>query len=118
MLVEIKDVRQIPNEGFRRWFRDREFDLIVWYEDNAVSGFQLCYDKTGLERALTWHKEDGYSHNKIDDGENPFSNKMAPILVADGVFKKAEVAKSFKQHAAQIEEDLVESIYTRIMDYS
>ena len=27
MLVEMKDVRQIPNDGFRRWFTDEEFDL-------------------------------------------------------------------------------------------
>ena len=42
MLTEIKGTRQIPGEGRRRWFRDDELDLIVWYEENgAIAGFQL-----------------------------------------------------------------------------
>lgn len=49
MLVELKDVRQIPNDGFRRWFTDEDFDLIVWYEDDKITGFQLCYDKKEME---------------------------------------------------------------------
>jgi len=31
MLSEIEHTRQIPNEGYRRWFTDESFDLIVWY---------------------------------------------------------------------------------------
>ena len=64
MLAEIQGSRQIPGEGFRRWFTDEYFDLIAWYETPAakdarpgamkeLKGFQLCYDKTGRERALT-----------------------------------------------------------------
>ncbi len=42
MIVEKKDARQIENEGFRRWFTDDFFDLIVWYENKEITGFQLC----------------------------------------------------------------------------
>ena len=54
MLNEIANLRQISEEGHRRWFTDSYFDLIVWYErDGAtLAGFQLCYDKEGEERAL------------------------------------------------------------------
>jgi hypothetical protein len=52
MLAEIRDVRQIPGEGFRRWFSDGDFDLIVWYAGGEIAGFQLCYDKGRRERAL------------------------------------------------------------------
>ena len=46
MLSEIKNARQVPGEGKRRWFRDDDFDLIIWYDDSdTVFGFQLCYDK-------------------------------------------------------------------------
>jgi hypothetical protein len=70
MLVEIRNTRQIEGEGFRRWFTDEFFDLIVWYDEKrTLVGFQLCYDKEGRERALTWTREHGFQHNRIDDGE-------------------------------------------------
>ncbi|MFW5812247.1 MAG: hypothetical protein ACOCWS_04610, partial [Alkalispirochaetaceae bacterium] len=67
MLSEIKPVRQVPGEGFRRWFTDEEMDLIVWYDgedQEQIEGFQLCYDKEVLERALTWRPEAGFTHHK------------------------------------------------------
>ena len=73
MIHEVKRTRQVPGEGFRRWFTDSDFDLIVWYEgqdeDGPIAGFQLCYDKQGAERALTWRRATGFSHEKVDDGE-------------------------------------------------
>ena len=61
MLAEIEDARQIAGEGTRRWFRDDNLDLIVWYDDSSeISGFQLCYDKYDRERAITWKRGDSY----------------------------------------------------------
>ena len=118
MLVEIKDVRQIPKDGFRRWFTDKEFDLIIWYEDDDITGFQLCYDKKEEERALTWHKENRYVHNSIDNGESPYSNKMTPILVSDGIFNKSEIAELFREHAMKMEYGLVDFVYNKLLHYS
>ncbi len=119
MLVEIKDVRQIPNDGFRRWFTDEEFDLIIWYEENKITGFQLCYGiKEDNERALTWLKENYYIHNKIDDGESPYTNKMTPILVSDGIFNKSEIAEKFRKNAMKMEYGLVDFVYKKLLDYS
>jgi hypothetical protein len=103
MLVEKKDVRQIPGEGERRWFADNYFDLIVWYEEGQVIGFQLCYDKGGLERALTWHRPHRYLHNRIDAGEAPFAYKMSPVLVQDGVFDRERIAEKFRRASARME---------------
>ena len=36
MLSELKETRQIEEEGFRRWFRDQDFDLILWYESEEA----------------------------------------------------------------------------------
>ena len=70
MLSEIRNARQVEGEGFRRWFTDDYFDLIVWYgNDRRLIGFQLCYDKQERERALTWTLEHGFQHNRIDSGE-------------------------------------------------
>ena len=118
MLVEEKEVRQIQNEGFRRWFTDENFDLIIWYENDEIIGFQLCYDKKNEERALTWHKENRYMHNKIDNGESPYSNKMTPILVSDGIFNKSEVAEKFRENAMKMEYGLVSFVYKKLLEYS
>ena len=109
MLEEKTGVRQIEGEGFRRWFSDSYFDLIVWYLDESqaeIVGFQLCYDKPGSERAVTWRKNEGFSHNRIDDGERPFSSKMSPVLVADGVFDRDGILERFAEAAHNIDPDL------------
>lgn len=63
MLTEILDVRQIPNEPRRRWFRGDDLDLIVWCDDAGVpTGFQPCSDKLLSEHALTWTPELGFLH--------------------------------------------------------
>lgn len=113
MLREIKDVRQIPEEGFRRWFRDDEFDLIVFYPtmgSEEIIAFQLCYRKDGQERVLTWRRRGGHSHNRIDDGEVTYHSKMTPILVADGVFQKEEVLDRFRAAANHLDKRLIHFI--------
>ena len=103
MLSEIPEVRQIPGEGTRRWFADGEFDLIVWYRDGEILGFQLCYDRLGRPRAFTWTATDGRAHHAIDDGEDtPSGGKASPILVADGVFDAARVRPRFAAAAEKL----------------
>jgi hypothetical protein len=76
MLVEIEGVRQIPEEGPRRWFVDENIDLIIWYrpEGNSVTGFQICFDKKSVQRCLTWQRgEKGLPSTLSSDG--PYSMK-------------------------------------------
>src|SRR5438105_15406914 len=80
----------------RRWFFDEYFDLIVWYDwDLTIRGFQLCYDKPGHERALTWTMERGFRHDEVDSGdEDPRANR-APILTAATSFPAEMVRREF-----------------------
>lgn len=120
MLEERSGVRQVEGEGYRRWFSDRYFDLIVWYTDEAqeeIVGFQLCYDKPGRERAVTWRKDEGFSHNLIDDGERPFSSKMSPLLVEDGIFDRDGILENFKEAAGNIDPDLEAFIHIVLTEY-
>jgi hypothetical protein len=83
MLHQIKDVGQIKGEPHCRWFTDEHFALVIWDE---IVGFQLCYDKSRSERAITWKAGSGFSHNAVDGGEDRAARyKGSPILVADGV---------------------------------
>jgi hypothetical protein len=121
MLVERTGVLQKPGDGFRRWFTDSYFDLIIWYTDAAekeITGFQLCYDKGYKERALTWRKNQGYAHDKIDDGEgNLATNKMSPILVQDGVFAHIEIRDKFLDAAVGLPSDLRELVRSKLEEY-
>jgi hypothetical protein len=121
MLVELPNARQFKNESYRRWFSDNYFDLIVWYDINktTIVGFQLCYDKFGIERAITWHKDKGFSHNRIDDGEAHFEHaKMSPILVSDGVFSKEAIGNKFKELSNGIDPKVVKLVYEKIKEYA
>lgn len=118
MLSEVQNARQVAGEGFRRWFTDRDMDLIVWYEDDgSFSGFQLCYDKERRERALSWRARGGFLHEKVDDGEGWIGPKMTPVLVPDGAFDKAAVAASFRQKAEGIDAGIVSFVDGKIGSY-
>ena len=118
MLAEVQNARQIPGEGMRRWFRDEEMDLIVWYDGSGgLEGFQLCYDKLSSERALTWRKNGAYQHNAIDDGDISGGHNMSPVLVADGVFEKSRIAQVFDERSANIDPALSNLIREKLEGY-
>lgn len=119
MLRELKEAQQVSGEPFRRWFCDDTFDLILWYSnDRSILGFQLCYREDGDERALTWLKGKGFSHNRVDDGEGrPARHKMTPILVADGTFDGDHVIDLFRQASAQMDQDVAAFVLDTIADY-
>ncbi|MDR3378556.1 MAG: hypothetical protein P4M10_07715 [Verrucomicrobiae bacterium] len=103
-MLEEQTCRQIPDEPPRRWFADDYFDLIVWGgSDQGVTGFQLCYDKPGRERALTWLAAGGFSHAAVDDGESAASANCTPVLVADGCFPAEEVSREFLKRSGGME---------------
>jgi len=123
VLVEHRNVRQIRGEGYRRWFSDDYFDLIVWFDrigggQSTISGFQLCYDRSGYERALTWTRADGFSHEQVDSGENhPGGMKSTPILVADGLFDSAGVASRFRQVSKGIDPEIAGLVMDKLAEY-
>ena len=120
MLSEVRNTRQIENEGRRRWFTNSYFDLIVWYERDAaaIAGFQLCYDKEREERALTWRRGEGYDHKRIDDGEVSGRMKMTPVLVPDGIFDYKAVAERFRRESETIDPEVRELVYRKLTDYA
>lgn len=118
MLYEVDGVKQYENEPRRRWFVDSHFDLVVWFKDEGIAGFQLCYDKTDNQHALTWYEGMGYMHNRIDDGENkPGRFKAVPILVPNGHFNSNAVAKDFEKESAELEYAIASFVYNKIRQY-
>ena len=120
MLEEIPNPRQYPDEPKRRWFRSATFDLYVWISDGGdITGFQLCYKTGPVERALTWKEESGFFHAAVDDGEgDPGHFKGVPILVADGVFPRDEVAERFVAECMEIDPAVARFVGDKIRDYT
>jgi hypothetical protein len=118
MLREIRDVKQASREPRRRWFSDANFDLILWVDpEDQIIGFQLCYDKESRQKALTWLKEKGYQHNRIDDGDNPGKMKASPVLEPNGHFDSEGIARRFLENKGDVPEKIADCVYDRIMNF-
>lgn len=118
MLREMKWVSQIEGEPQRRWFADHELDLIIWQDDSHIVGFELCYDKTDQERALSWQSTDGFRHSWVDSGEiHPGRPKPAPLLVPCVHFDVRQVARKFLDKSRSLERDVAEFIYDKLLEY-
>ncbi|MBT8489758.1 MAG: hypothetical protein KJN62_01790, partial [Deltaproteobacteria bacterium] len=80
--------------------------------------FQLSYDRSYNQRALTWHTESGFTHDHIDDGEGkPGKMKATPILLPDSHFNYKEIGGRFKKHGSHIEGRISTFVYKKIMQY-
>jgi hypothetical protein len=93
-------------EQHRRWFSNDDFDLFVWFNDRgAISWFELCYDRSAVERALTWTPTRGYEHWRVSTGDAAgMEYDMTPILVPDGTeFSKDRVIAAFVQAVSTLE---------------
>jgi hypothetical protein len=103
MLIEMRDVRQVPGDRFRRWFADETLELVIWYEpQGSIHGFQVCYDPQGTPRALTWTEEKGFSHAKVDGGEESVFSNRTPILCAGGKYDTALLRNAFLASAGNL----------------
>ena len=121
MLFENQNVSQREDGIFRRWFEDEFFELIVWYDKDKrqrIKGFQLCYDRFGDERALTWLRETGFNHEKIDDTRGALSRPSTPILVPDGIFQSDVILKRFKENSKEIDKKIAAFVKRKIKEYA
>ncbi len=103
MLRELKDVLK-EGEPHRRIFEDSVFDLFVWYDSSLcreIIGFQLTYGTRSCEKAFTWFKDRGFTHEKVDDPSSAGGSKMTPILIADASSPMDGIITLFKKSAAE-----------------
>ena len=122
MLREIIGVRRNEGEDTRRWFTDKEWDLYVWYgAGGEITGFQLCYDKSGREKAFTWLSKRGYSHTKVNFDREVYpyggSSMRSAVLVKDGLFDRKAVLARFRAVSGGIDREVVRFV-SRMIDES
>jgi hypothetical protein len=116
-MQEFRKIRQ-DRSGFKRYFYDDTLDLYVWYDcqGGKITGFQLVYDKKTVPRALTWIKDKGFRHNKIEGDDSSYFIQT-PILVADGIFNTKKVAELFLEHGKGIDEDISSLVLATVQQY-
>ena len=116
MLREIETVNDRESGYRKRWFNAPSMDLILWYgPEGNLSRFQLCYDKHIRERALSWNESSGFSHSKVDNGENTSGrHKEAPILGPDGSIDAPKVMHSFRELSSTVDEAVVEFVCAKL----
>ena len=118
-MIEIRDVRQVPNDYFRRWFSDDHFDLIVWYKpDDAIQGFELSYDKTGHEKAIRWLDDKGISHFSVDTGEqSPVVNRTPMLTTTEGRSEMERVLASFQASEEGLPGEVSALVQKKLREY-
>ena len=104
MLIEVKNVRQIPEEGLRRWFMNKDMDLILWYDNDKIIGFQISYDKTSVQRTVTW--------KSADEG------KTSSSLTCDGPYNKNRVIRLLEKNGESLDKDLINFILHQLRNKS
>jgi len=108
----------VAHDRHRRWMGDDYFDLIIWYEhDGSVHGFQLCYDKFGRERSLTWTPTQGVRHDRIDTGEQWPTVNCSPVLVPDNDFPAEAIRRQFLSRSTQVAEPIRNLVLTKIGEF-
>lgn len=104
MLKEIFLTQVRTNEGYKRWFQDDYFDLFVWQDfyNGEIISFQLCYDRAGRERVISWHHQRGFEHYRVDDGEQTPYKNMTPVFINESIFPYHEVLQNFIDNSDHI----------------
>ena len=116
MLVEFKNVRQEPGKGSRRWFEGNHYELVVWYQPDAVTidGFQIIYHHEQKERALTWRAGEGFQHGRVDDGTGSPLKNLTPIVLPNGSVPWTEVLREFDENGSALEAGLRDFVRARL----
>jgi hypothetical protein len=120
-LSENRSVRQRPEEGFRRWFLNEFFDIIVWYESSKgePTGFQLCYNRNIDERAFTWQRGKQSSHYVSSGSDEPRVPSIATaILHGDAGPVPEDVLSRLEADQGELDADLLDAILTRARDFN
>ena len=115
MLYEIKNARE-SDGGLRfRCFSDDFFDLFLWIDGAEIVQFQLVYDKLRESHALTWHRDRGFIHTRVDDG-NALMGKKSPILVPDGAVPSEFLRNAFLSVSRELEAPVRDFIHDKLKE--
>jgi hypothetical protein len=117
MLKELARAKQHDEGSQRREFHSADLDLVVWVEnDGRCTGFELSYRHGPRERSLRWKTGVGYTHHRVDDGEDRGGrHKGTPLMVPDGVFRRWSVARKFQVESREIDPEVAGFVMRKVI---
>lgn len=103
MFIEIA-TRRTHSQGYRRrWFQSASMDLYTWQDESDVfMGFQLAYDRRADQRAITWIRDRGYFHSRVDEDIRGLI-ASTPFLQPAGGFDAHRIHADFLKSAAGLD---------------
>ena len=117
MLREIRGVEQRNPQLKRRWFQDEYFDLWTWESaEGDLVAFQLCYDKRRDERALSWRRDHGFDHLRVQTGRE-VTPSTAFLQGDGGVFPAVIVSRKLKAAAQSVPAPMRRFIFHKVKAY-
>ena len=118
-LIENKDVRQRPEEGFRRWFVNSHYDVIFWYDRQGgiLSGFQFCYGKPYHEKAYTCG--DSYSSHRYVSSylSDSGAGVLETAILKAGIIPEEEIER-FSFERGELEPELADLVISKLQDFN
>ena len=101
----------------RRHFLDDVLELFVWLDtDGTMTSFQLCYDRLGRERAITWRLGSGFEHDAIDAGDDMPTKNRTPLAnpIADEI-PFARLMAEFDERSGTINGEIRETVRRQLL---
>ena len=117
MFTEIA-TRRTHSQGYRRrWFQSESMDLYTWEnEANVLLGFQLAYDRRADQRAITWIRDRGYFHARIEEDMRGLV-ASTPLLQPEGRFDAPRTHAEFLKAAAGLDPDTALFVSRKLSAY-
>ena len=117
----LRETRIDRREGelTRRWYLGSELDLITWCSERGeLEGFQITYRRSGREKALTWKRQTGFTHDRVDEGEGRSGRyKMTPTLDTDRSLDRTYLLSLLAREAVHLDPELIAAISSKVREY-
>lgn len=104
-MLTTRPVQHFSNDLDKSFSIDDYLDLVVWYEPmGQMHGFQLCYDRYGRQRAVTWTANGGFSHSLVQlNGSSGLGAGMSPVLQTCDDFPWRDVLREFEVRTPELD---------------
>jgi len=102
-LREVANIAQPDPDLTKRWFNSQAADLFIWHDGAEYIRFEFCYNKHINEHSLRWQEDVGFSHSRIDDGENTSRHKESPVLIETKEIDSDYIYEIFETLSVNIE---------------
>ena len=67
---------------------------------------------------MRWDRQDGFLHQKVDDGERGvYNHKETPILLPDGVFPAKKISRLFMDASRDMDQRIADLVYRKLGEY-